>query len=119
MNTRWIVDRGIGLSLALGLLAVASARADEPSRAALLAFAQEPLTFESFCFSGNQFPACRFEHSERVEKLVGPTTLQTTWYDADGHVVTAPTKEAGRYAAVVEIRRLGRVSKRFFTLYHL
>src|SRR5438270_7895597 len=119
MNTRRIVGPRLGPFLAIGLLVAAAARADEPSRAALLAFAREPLTFESFCFSGNQFPACRFEHPEQVERLVGPTTLQTTWYDADSRVVTAPKKDAGRYAAVVEIRRPGRVGKRFFTLYHL
>jgi CubicO group peptidase (beta-lactamase class C family) len=90
-----------------------------PGRAALLAFVQEPLRFESFCFSGDTFPPCRFEHPERVEKLIGTYTLKTIWYDTQGKVVTAPHKAAGRYAAVVEIHRPGRVSKRFFTLYHL
>src|SRR5947208_2707669 len=43
-------------------------RAEEPGpppdRAALLAFTREPLRFDSFCFSGDQFPACEFEHPE-------------------------------------------------------
>jgi CubicO group peptidase (beta-lactamase class C family) len=85
----------------------------------LLSFAAERIRFDSFTFSGDQFPACRFENPERVEKLVGPCTLFITWYDAQGKIVTTPGKEAGRYAAVVEIRRPERISKRFFTLYHL
>jgi CubicO group peptidase (beta-lactamase class C family) len=90
-----------------------------PDRAALLAFAAEPIRFDPFVFQGDAFPTCRFEHAERVEKLIGPYTLRTTYYDADGKVVAAPAKAAGRYAAVVEIQRKDRVSKRFFTLYHL
>src|SRR5581483_6759936 len=96
-----------------GILGTAAERED------LLAFAAEPLRFESFCFTGDRFPACEFEHPGRVAKLVGPYTLAVTWYDGQGNVVTAPGKGPGRYAAVVEVRRPGRVSKRFFTLYHL
>lgn len=95
------------------------AGAEEPDRTALVAFAQEPLQFDSFCFSGDRFPGCQFAHPERVEKLIGRYSLRTTWYDAQGKETTAPKKDAGRYAAVVEIQRPGRVSKRFFTLYHL
>ncbi len=97
----------------------AQAEQAAPDQAALLAFAQEPLTFDSFVFNGDQFPACQFEHPERVEKLIGPYKLKTNWYEAHGKTVTAPQKEAGRYAAVVEIQSGHRVSKRFFTLYHL
>lgn len=91
----------------------------ESDRTALLAFAQEPLRFDSFCFSGDKFPSCQFENPRRVEQLIGPYKLNVTFYDAAGQVVTAPRKEAGRYAAIVEIERRGRLSKRFFTLYHL
>jgi hypothetical protein len=79
----------------------------EPDLDPLLAFAREPLRFDSFCFCGETFPRCEFDNPRRVERLVGPYKL------------TAPKKEAGRYAAVVEIARPGRVSERFFTLYHL
>ena len=131
-NSHRSTPQSLGTSLLLGLFAVvitytaletASAvepgPATPPDRDALLAFAQETLTFDAFCFTGDQFPACRFEHPERVEKLIGRTTLKVTWYDTQGNIVTAPRKEAGRYAAVVEIQRPGCVSKRFFTLYHL
>src|SRR4051812_4220034 len=62
----------------------ANEAASEPNRAALLASAREPLEFESFCFSGDQFPACAFRNPERVARLIGPYTLQTNWYDAEG-----------------------------------
>jgi len=90
-----------------------------PDRAALLAFAQEPLSFESFVFTGPAFPTCDFDRPEHVAKLIGPYTLHNTFYNGAGKVVTEPAKQPGRYAAVVEIRRSGRVSRRFFTLYHL
>jgi CubicO group peptidase (beta-lactamase class C family) len=99
-------------------LVAVSARAADPAPATLHDFARE-LLFDSFCFTGDQFPACEFRRPDRMEKLLGRYTLKTTWYDSDGKVVTAPRKEPGRYAAVVEIDRPGRVSKRFFTLYHL
>jgi CubicO group peptidase (beta-lactamase class C family) len=89
-----------------------------PDRDVLLAFAREPLVFDPFVFTGPAFPPCEFEHPERVAKLVGPYTLHTTFYDEQGRRVSAPGKAPGRYAAVVEIRRPGRVSKRFFTLFH-
>ncbi len=103
----------------LGLVPGAALPGEPADRAALLAFVAEPLRLGAFTFSGDRFPAVHFEHPERVEKLVGPCTLTTTWYDAHGNTVTAPHKEPGRYAAVVEVRRPGRVSKRFFTLYHV
>src|ERR1700722_2293283 len=110
----------VGLLIFLAALSAAPREVlgQQPDRAALLAFAQESLRFDSFCFSGDHFPICQFEHRERVEKLIGPYKLKVTFYDASGQVVTAPKKEAGRYGAVVEIDRPGRVSKRFFTLYN-
>src|SRR5947209_7103519 len=105
------------IPVVLVLVAVlGGADSNVPDRSALLAFVQEPLSFDSFCFSGDKFPACQFEHPERVEKLIGRSVFRTTWYDAQGKEVTAPKKGAGRYAAVVEIQRPQRMSKRFFTL---
>jgi CubicO group peptidase (beta-lactamase class C family) len=96
----------------------ADAKAAEPEPAALHEFAGAH-PFDTFCFTGDQFPACEFSRPERVARLIGPYTLKTTWYDAEGKIVTSPKKGPGRYAAVVEIERPGRVSRRFFTLYHL
>jgi CubicO group peptidase (beta-lactamase class C family) len=101
------------------LLMATLTQAAEPERAALWSFIAEPIRFEPFCFQGAKFPTCRFEHGEAVEKLIGPYTLKTSYYDALGRPAVAPGKDAGRYAAVVEIERRGRTSKRFFTLYHL
>jgi WD40 repeat protein/CubicO group peptidase (beta-lactamase class C family) len=110
----------IGLSLLGSLLAVSVGRA-EPAveRDKLPGFAAEALRFDPFVFSGNKFPTCSFERPAEVEKLIGPYTLKTSYYDAEGKEVAAPHKAAGRYAAVVEIHHRGRVSKRFFTLFHL
>jgi CubicO group peptidase (beta-lactamase class C family) len=96
-----------------------SVRAADVDAAALREFAREPLVFDPFCFTGDQFPKCDFQNPARVEKLIGRYTLKTTWYNAEGKAVTAPAPGPGRYAAVVEIARSGRTSKRFFTLFHL
>jgi CubicO group peptidase (beta-lactamase class C family) len=96
-----------------------TARAAHPDPAALREFAREALAFEPFCFTGDQFPTCAFQHPERVEKWIGPYKLKTTWYDGAGKIVTAPAKGPGRYAAVVEIATPDRTSKRFYTLFHL
>jgi CubicO group peptidase (beta-lactamase class C family) len=111
---------GIVYAIALSFSpASAEEKPSAPDPAAILAFVQEPLAFDSFVFNGDQFPACQFEHPEQVEKLIGHYKLKTTFYDAKGSPVAAPQKQAGRYAAVVEIQSPYRTSKRFFTLYHL
>src|SRR6476661_8308628 len=102
-----------GVVVALGSFA-AAADVAPPGNAALLAFAREPLTFDPFVFTGPTFPACEFEHPERVAILIGRYSLHPTFYDEQGKVVSAPGKAAGRYAAVVEIRRPARVSRRFY-----
>src|SRR4029079_6961945 len=93
-----------GVVVALDSLAAAAEDSAPPGNAALLAFAWEPLTFDPFVFTGPTFPCGKFDHPERVTKLIGPYSLQPTFYDEHGKVVSAPGKAAGRYAAVVEIR---------------
>src|SRR4051812_3078086 len=44
--------------LTMWLCAREATPAAEPDRAALLAFATEPIRFEPFCFQGTRFPAC-------------------------------------------------------------
>lgn len=51
--------------------------------------------------------------------IVGPHTVQTTFYDQDYHVVMSADR-SGRYGAVVEIRpEAGRVTRRYRTLYRM
>lgn len=64
----------------------------------LLAFSRELIVFEPFCFTGDRFPSCAFEHPERVAQQIGPYSLNTTFYDEAGTIVTVPGKSPGRYA---------------------
>ena len=87
--------------------------------AAPVSLADEPFRFDPFVFSGDDFPPGGFVRPEVVERLIGPFKTKITYLDAAGRPVTAPKKDAGRYAAIVEIAHGGRISKRFFTLYHV
>lgn len=81
------------------------------------AFARAEVRFEPFVFSGTSFPMVEFAEPEVVEALIGPYTLQTTYYDADRKPVTVASKP-GRYGAVVEVRtKEGQTYKCFQTLY--
>ena len=127
VSTCTLIRWACAVLTALGFVAPIQAAAPDPQepakrvpdREAILAFVREPLRFDSFIFNGDQFPACDFEHPAKVEKLIGRYTLKTTWYNDAPDIVTRPGKEAGRYAAVVEIQSAVRTSRRFFTLYHL
>ncbi len=76
-------------------------------------------SFKPSVFSGAAFPACDFEDPNLAEDLLGPYTLETTFYDANYHEVLA-ANEPGRYGAVVKMTpRQGRARLYFRTLFAL
>ncbi|MBV9852546.1 MAG: serine hydrolase [Armatimonadetes bacterium] len=76
-----------------------------------------PLAFRPSVFIGEQFPAVDFDPSELGDDLLGPHTVQTTFYDRDYNAVTA-AERPGRYGAVIEIvPQEGRTARRYRTLY--
>jgi len=83
---------------------------------ARLMMEQSP-SFDSCVFAGESFPPIRFTQGALVDNLIGPHTLEPTFYDADGREVMVADKP-GRYGAVVRIRTEdGRLYTRFRTLY--
>lgn len=79
---------------------------------------EEPVLFDSHVFAGESFPACEFRYPYFVEDLIGPYTIETTFYDRDHNVVTK-AEQPGRYGAVITVtpRDGGRPFRRFRTLY--
>ncbi len=76
-------------------------------------------SFQSSVFSGAAFPSGDFEDPNLAEDLLGPYTLETTFYDANYHEVLA-ANEPGRYGAVVKMTpRQGRARLYFRTLFAL
>lgn len=81
------------------------------------ALVMERMACDNSCFDGRAFPTCDFTHPDLVARLIGPYTLQTTFYDAAGNPVTNAAA-AGRFGAVVEITPSdGRPLRRFCTLF--
>jgi len=81
------------------------------------AFANAPLLFRPFCFSGSSFPKVDFEEPSLVEDLIGLYSLQPVFYDAEYNVVKTAAKP-GRYGAVVTVTaEHGSTDKRYVTLY--
>lgn len=75
--------------------------------------------FDSFVFSGEQFPSGRFVDPVLIHDCLGPYTIQTDFYDADFNPVTNAEKP-GRYGAVVQIKNAtGVVDIRQITLYRM
>ncbi len=68
-------------------------------------------------FAWNEFPSCEFERPLYVERMIGPYTIDVTYYDKDYNVVTEAL-EPGRYGAVARIKtEAGRTFTRFSTLF--
>jgi len=85
----------------------------------ILDFVMHKIRFDTFCFYTSKFPSCDFDEPDKVRSLIGPYTITSTFYDGEAKPVISAGKP-GRYAAVVEIRRLeGVTSKRFVTLFRL
>lgn len=81
-------------------------------------FERQELGFRPAVFTSRRFPSADFEQPSLVEDLVGPYTIQTTFYDAAQNVVTTP-ESCGRYGAVVDVLDAagGRLTRKFLTLY--
>tara|TARA_Y100001933_G_C19013953_1_gene570417 strand:+ start:2714 stop:5242 length:2529 start_codon:yes stop_codon:yes gene_type:complete len=61
------------------------------------------LRFEpSTIFQTSELPQCKFTQPLVMEKLLGPYTIQTDYYDANCNAATSAEKP-GRYAAVIKI----------------
>ncbi len=88
--------------------------ADEKRAKALI---DAEIHFHPPVFSGTQFPSCDFECPYWAEELIGPYSIETTFYDSNYNQVTS-AEEPGRYGAVVEvIPEQGRIIRRFRTLF--
>lgn len=68
-------------------------------------------------FMGDKFPACDFADPLLAERLIGPYTVEMTYYDRSFNPVTSATKP-GRYGAVLKIKAAsGRILRRYATLF--
>jgi len=78
------------------------------------------LIFQPYCFHGEALPKVDFEQPLLAEQVIGPYSIETTYYDADFREV-AQALEAGRYGAVVQIAPEAgdRPIRRFRTLYRM
>jgi CubicO group peptidase (beta-lactamase class C family) len=76
------------------------------------------LRFAPYLFSGTDFPRCDFEQPSLAEDLIGPHSINVTYYDKDYNVVEKAEKP-GRYGAIVEVKPLrgGTPIRRFRTLF--
>ena len=80
-------------------------------------FADAPLRADRHIFHGADFPSCEFEQPFWVEYLIGPYTIEASYYDRDYNQVTR-AETPGRYGAVVDIQSAdGRRSTRYLTLF--
>ena len=78
----------------------------------------EPILFQQHVFSGKPFPSCEFKNPYFVEGLIGPHTIETTFFDRDYNVVEKAL-EPGRYGAVIKVipKDGSRPFRRFRTLF--
>jgi predicted esterase len=58
--------------------------------------------FQTRAFTGNVFPAFDYPDRAKVERMVGPVTFRTAFYDAAGQAVTE-ARAPGRYGAVTTV----------------
>jgi acetyl esterase/lipase len=81
------------------------------------ALAKAALRCDRFVFSGRKLPKLEFEQPAAVEDLIGPYTLDATYYNAAFDPITEAA-QPGRYGAVIEIRAAaGVVATRTVTLF--
>lgn len=68
-------------------------------------------------FDGPAFPSCGPTDPARLEELIGPNQVRTTFFDRTWQEV-AQAEQPGRYGAVIElVPEQGRVVRRFRTLF--
>ncbi len=72
--------------------------------------------FDHYVFAGPEFPQADFDMGRTVHRLLFPTKITTTYYDAGYHQVTRADKP-GRYGAVVTMKIGLDVVRRYVTLY--
>lgn len=74
--------------------------------------------FRPAAFSGDRFPAFGYPDLQRLERLIGPVEVKTTFYDAAGRLVERPAAP-GRYGAVVAVTApsLGETAVGYRTLF--
>ena len=78
-----------------------------------------PFIFSSYCFTGIQFPDGHFADPVTARNVMGPYTVNITYYDHDfQHVTQAATP--GRYGAVITIKpEEGDTAHRYVTLFRM
>jgi CubicO group peptidase (beta-lactamase class C family) len=75
------------------------------------------LDFEPFAFSGERFPAPRFQKPHLVREILGDYNISTRYFDAQFSEVTTAASP-GRYGAVATINfKNGPSIERYYTLY--
>ncbi len=74
------------------------------------------ILFDSFCFTGKEFPRCGFEHPGLAQGLLGPHVISVRYFDRNFDEVTT-AERPGRYGAVVTIETPDRRFRRLRTLY--
>ncbi|MBI2425378.1 MAG: serine hydrolase [Candidatus Hydrogenedentes bacterium] len=84
------------------LESIALPSADEQRARMLMGAA---VRFDSYVFDSSAFPECDFENPLLAERLIGPYTVRTTFYDNEYNAVSSAA-EPGRYGAVIEITPL-------------
>jgi poly(3-hydroxybutyrate) depolymerase len=78
-----------------------------------------PFVFHPFCFAGTKLPDGDYEDRLDAERIIGPYTAKTMYFDAEFNPVTSAEKP-GRYAAIVEIKPAsGLAFRRFFALFRM
>lgn len=82
-----------------------------------MAFADQEIRFEPYCFASPTLPKCDFARPLEAEQIIGPYRIEVTYYDAAFREVTE-ANEQGRYGAVIDIiPEHGRPARRYRTLY--
>ncbi|OWK38153.1 serine hydrolase domain-containing protein [Fimbriiglobus ruber] len=93
--------------------------AQAPTEAAARAVIQAPLGFKPYVFSADEFPACRFDKPEEVEKAVGAFQITSAYYDRDGKRATTAAAPGPYFAVVTVTAKRFPPLTRYFTLYRL
>ena len=89
----------------------------DSDEARVKALMSEPVNLSAYVITDKKLPKADFDQPSRAEDIIGPYEVKTTFYDREYDAVTSADKP-GRYGAVVEITpQVGRVIRRFRTLF--
>jgi CubicO group peptidase (beta-lactamase class C family) len=122
MNRHFLPLRGcLALAvLAILLLPLAAARAQpDEAETRQREVLKLKLGFPRYVLDNDAFPKPAFDQPAQADKLLGPHTIKTTYYDSNYRPVES-AQANGPYAAVVVVTpKTGRPLTRYFTLYRI